>query len=110
MNKYLIIYAVVITILASIFGFLAFRPLPEVNFDQELVDKEKNKLRKENESLIKQIWLIKDAREVYLSKIDSLENLKPKKEIVYVEKIKLIDNASISGKDSILRANLGLKR
>ena len=96
MNKYLVIYTVAITITAIVLAFVVFGRKPTVPYDEVLIDKEKEKLRSENESLLKEIYLIKDAREVYLAQIDSLQNLKQPIRIIYAEKFKEIDNSSVS--------------
>jgi len=83
---------IILVILAAVFGYMAFKPAPI--YDDALAKHELARLNRENDSLLTDIAKHTTQISVFNAKIDSLENLKPKIQTIYVTKIKEIDSAS----------------
>jgi len=86
------IIIIVLSILVLILGYFAFNPRP-TQYNDSLLKYTLNRLKNANDSLYNCIVVRDSEIKDFSSKIDSLQSLKPKIKIVYVEKYKEIDNA-----------------
>ena len=88
-----ILAIIILSVLVIILGYVAFNPKTE-QYNDSLLKYTLNRLKTENDSLLNCIAVRDGEIKAFNSKIDSLQSLKPKIKIVYVEKYKEIDNAN----------------
>lgn len=106
-----VIAIIVLSVALLIVSYIAFWNEP-VPYDEKLIEKQKQEFKRQNDSLQRQIEYEKGKQAIFLTKIDSLQNLKPQIQIKYVTKYKEIDNAnvgSIVSEFDTLFSNNGLK-
>jgi len=85
---------IILSILALIFGWIAFKPAPENPYNEALSKHELHRLDSMNVVLLKDAMNREAVVQYLTKKNDSLESLKPKIQIIYVNKSKQIDSAS----------------
>jgi hypothetical protein len=102
---------IVLSVLVVILGWVAFKPKPNP-YNDSLLKHELERLKTANDSLIKGIAK-RDTKIIgFNAKIDSLQNLKPIIQTIYVTKYKEIDNASagtIANEFTNVFTNAGIK-
>ncbi len=74
--------------------FIAFKPEPKP-YDKELIEKRVKQLQRENSQLTDEIAAELRKTRKFSKQIDSLEHIKSKIQIIYVDKSKEIDGASV---------------
>ena len=79
-----------------ILSYIAFKPTP-LPYDEKFVREQINAVQHRNDELLKAIAVYQEDKKSDKNKIDSLESLKPKISVVYVEKYKEIDASNVSG-------------
>lgn len=89
------IIIIILGITVVIFAFLYFSKSEPV-YDKELIEKQVDDLKKRNEILNKEITEQANIILDFRNQIDSLENVKNKEIIKYVEKSNEIDAANVS--------------
>lgn len=99
---------IILVVAITIVSYIAFKKESAV-FDDILYQKRINELEAEKDSLLISIEKGSEKEKKYIHTVDSLQNLKPKIQYVYIEKYKFVDNANIVSNDSLLRASLGIR-
>jgi len=84
---------IILGIALLIVGYIAFKPSP-TPYDKDYLEKQLNELKHTKDSLLKSITKLQADNFKSQAVVDSLEKLKPKIQLVYVNKYKEIDNAS----------------
>jgi hypothetical protein len=83
---------IVLSIALAVVSWIAYKPQPV--YDNSLIEGQLQELKDKNKLMGSYILYVEKTAFLKQQKIDSLESLKPKIEIVYVNKFKEIDNAS----------------
>ena len=87
-------YAIIILSIAlAIVSYIAFKPHPPA-YDPSFIERRVHVLDSTNAQLTKDIALEQGKSSKFQAKIDSLQTLKVKPVIIYVDKTKKIDSAS----------------
>lgn len=105
------IIIIVLCILVVILGWVAFKPKPNP-YNDALLKHELDRLKTANDSLLKAINTRDGKINGFTAKIDSLQNLKPIIQTIYVTKYKEIDNSSagaIANEFTNVFTNAGIK-
>ena len=86
----------IVTMIAIIFIYLYFKPEPEP-YDKALLQMQYDSLKVQKTRLENEIKGIQADNKAKASRIDTLEKRKPEIKLIYVNKSKEIDNASVGG-------------
>ena len=82
---------IVLSIALAVVSWIAYK---QPTYDNSLIEEQIQELQEKNKIMGSYILYVEKTAFLKQQKIDSLESLKPKIEIQYVNKIKEIDNAS----------------